>query len=203
MLTKINLKDVAVLGALLVSSPGVHAEFRLIDDNNVRSQNAELTIEQPSAPTDKAKIAALESNLKHISLLLADTREELERVRSANRANVKQQIAIEEKIENIFVLFAFGSTKFVPPPYILKNLISSAEKATRIDIYGFTDSSGTLTANQRVATARAVSAKKYLMLKGIPGEKMTAIGKAGQYFESNDTEEGRKSNRRVEFNFFN
>ena len=70
---------------------------------------------------------------------------------------------------------------------------------TNLTIYGHTDNTGTLEVNQRVSKNRANAVEKYLKSCGIASDRMTAEGLAYDFpVASNDTEEGRAQNRRVE-----
>lgn len=71
---------------------------------------------------------------------------------------------------------------------------------TNIDIYGYTDSTGQPEYNLKLSRERAESVKSYLKAKGLMAERMktTGLGIADP-IASNDTEEGRSQNRRVEF----
>lgn len=71
--------------------------------------------------------------------------------------------------------------------------------ATRLEIQGHTDNTGSVTLNNKLSQARAESVVKYLNLKGITLDRLTAKG-YGQSMPitSNLTEEGRQKNRRVE-----
>lgn len=70
---------------------------------------------------------------------------------------------------------------------------------TDVQIYGFTDNTGTEAVNQRVATGRADAVLAYLVNAGIAPSRCTAQGipMAG-YVASNETAAGRAQNRRVE-----
>ncbi len=70
---------------------------------------------------------------------------------------------------------------------------------TNVQIYGFTDNTGTLAVNQRVSTGRADAVMNYLLNAGVKKERLTAEGLPMQeYVASNETAEGRAQNRRVE-----
>ncbi len=54
--------------------------------------------------------------------------------------------------------------------------------------------------NQALSQRRADWVRRYLMQRGVPGERLTARGfGASRPIASNDTSEGRQANRRVEF----
>ena len=70
---------------------------------------------------------------------------------------------------------------------------------TNVQIYGYTDDTGTLAVNQRVSTGRADAVRNYLLNSGVAATRLSAEGLPMQdYIASNATAEGRAQNRRVE-----
>ncbi len=70
---------------------------------------------------------------------------------------------------------------------------------TNVQIYGYTDDTGTLAVNQRVSTGRADAVRNYLLNSGVAATRLSAEGLPMQdYIASNGTAEGRAQNRRVE-----
>lgn len=70
---------------------------------------------------------------------------------------------------------------------------------TDIQIYGFTDNTGSFEANQRVSTSRALAVMTYLVNKGVASNRIKAEGvPMADYIATNETAEGRAQNRRVE-----
>ena len=70
---------------------------------------------------------------------------------------------------------------------------------TNVQIYGFTDNTGTYEVNQRVSTQRADAVLTYLVNSGISPTRLTAQGvPMADYVASNETAAGRAQNRRVE-----
>ncbi|MCM1077014.1 MAG: OmpA family protein [Bacteroides sp.] len=70
---------------------------------------------------------------------------------------------------------------------------------TNVQIYGYTDDTGTLAVNERVATGRADAVRNYLLNSGVAASRLSAEGLPMQdYIASNTTAEGRAQNRRVE-----
>jgi OOP family OmpA-OmpF porin len=64
---------------------------------------------------------------------------------------------------------------------------------------GYTDSTGSAAANQRISSARAESVKKFLTSKGVEASRIYTEGKgSAQPVADNKTAEGRAKNRRVE-----
>jgi len=71
---------------------------------------------------------------------------------------------------------------------------------TNIEIQGHTDSTGSESYNQRLSEQRAGSVSDYLVQNGISNRRITEIGMGELYPKyTNDTEEGRAQNRRVDF----
>jgi len=70
-----------------------------------------------------------------------------------------------------------------------------------IEVSGHTDSQGAYDFNVELSQSRAESVKSYLTEKGIDAARLAAKGYgADAPLDSNDTEDGRSQNRRVEFN---
>lgn len=70
---------------------------------------------------------------------------------------------------------------------------------TNVQIYGFTDNTGTMAVNQRVSTGRADSVLSFLAQCGITPTRLSAQGvPMADYVATNDTPAGRAQNRRVE-----
>lgn len=70
---------------------------------------------------------------------------------------------------------------------------------TDVQIYGFTDDTGTMPVNEKVATGRADAVRNFLLNSGVTASRITAQGiPMADYVASNSTPEGRAQNRRVE-----
>ena len=70
---------------------------------------------------------------------------------------------------------------------------------TNVQIYGFTDNTGSFAVNQRLSGERADAVLSYLANSGVSPTRLTAQGiPMADYVASNDTPEGRAPNRRVE-----
>ena len=71
---------------------------------------------------------------------------------------------------------------------------------TNIQIYGYTDSTGTPEYNLKLSDQRAASVKAYLVSKGLAASRFVTTGMGiADPIATNDTPEGRSQNRRVEF----
>ncbi|MGL2966376.1 OmpA family protein [Flavobacterium sp. XGLA_31] len=71
---------------------------------------------------------------------------------------------------------------------------------TNIQIYGYTDSTGSAEYNLNLSNQRAASVKAYLVGKGLASSRFNTTGLGiADPIATNDTPEGRSQNRRVEF----
>ncbi len=100
------------------------------------------------------------------------------------------------------ITFDLNSATIKPDSYpTLQRLLfliqSSAE--SRFLIEGHTDSTGDASVNQQLSVERAEAVKTWLVNNGIAGDRLDTVGfGASQPTASNDSEEGRLQNRRVE-----
>ncbi len=70
---------------------------------------------------------------------------------------------------------------------------------TNVQIYGFTDNTGSFAVNQRLSGQRADAVMSYLANSGVSPTRLSAEGiPMADYVASNDTPAGRAQNRRVE-----
>lgn len=79
-------------------------------------------------------------------------------------------------------------------------ILVNTTSITKLTIEGHTDTTGEPHANQPLSEERALEVKKYLESKGVSADRLESRGfGSSQPVDTNDTEEGRAKNRRVEF----
>jgi outer membrane protein OmpA-like peptidoglycan-associated protein len=108
-----------------------------------------------------------------------------------------------EKVFNLEnVHFDIAKATLKPESYkALNELVEllKAKPSMTIEIAGHTDSDGDDDTNMKLSQERAASVVKYLISKGISSTRLTAKGYGEtQPVASNDSEEGKKKNRRTE-----
>lgn len=102
------------------------------------------------------------------------------------------------------VSFPTGGTAFRPSPEVAQILIASAKSADSINLRGHTDSHVAGPADSRIALARAMAARNFLVNQGISPEKIKVFSRAdGDFAAPSVTKEGKAMNRRVEIEFIN
>lgn len=101
------------------------------------------------------------------------------------------------------VLFEQGKTILLPQSYPELDLVIAFLKSNpkvKIELSGHTDNRGIPGQNLKLSQARVDKVKSYLVSKGIDKKRITGKGYGGaRPIASNDTEETRLLNRRVEF----
>ena len=104
-------------------------------------------------------------------------------------------------INNLF--FELGKATLTPEsdPELKRLVQVMNENADlRIEISGHTDNTGTDAINEKLSQARADAVKTYLMAAGVASNRIQSKGYGSlKPIASNETEEGRQANRRVEF----
>jgi outer membrane protein OmpA-like peptidoglycan-associated protein len=108
-----------------------------------------------------------------------------------------------------------------PPPFVLTGIVFDTGKAyirnessdrldvvaefmlhkrsARVEISGHTDTVGNAKKNKTLSEKRAQACRAYLVSKGVDGGRIQAVGFGGERpIASNDTDEGRQQNRRIE-----
>ncbi len=113
------------------------------------------------------------------------------------------KIKIDSAIVLENILFEFNRTELLPESYteinkLLRLMVYNPQIIVKLE--GHTDNAGSYDFNIRLSIARAESVVRYLIEKGISPRRIESAGYGfTQPLASNDTEEGRKINRRVTF----
>lgn len=101
------------------------------------------------------------------------------------------------------LLFETGSSTILTESYaVLDNVynVLSSNSIYKLSIEGHTDNTGSADLNNKLSGERANAAREYLIKKGIDSTRIVATGYgSASPVATNDTPEGRKQNRRVEF----
>ena len=113
----------------------------------------------------------------------------------------KVEVGAKVVLKNIFFETAKATLKsgsFTELENVVKFL--NDNPTVRLEISGHTDNVGSLKANTKLSQDRAQSVVNYLVSKGIAASRLEAKGYAfSQPLATNDTQDGRAQNRRVEF----
>ncbi|MBN8575914.1 MAG: OmpA family protein [Cytophagales bacterium] len=114
-----------------------------------------------------------------------------------------QAIAVGATVNLKSVLFAQGTTELLDESYPELNVVVdflNANPRVEIELEGHTDNRGDRVKNVLLSQQRVDRIKSYLVSKGVSAKRIRGKGYGGSRpVASNDTEEARKLNRRVEF----
>lgn len=127
------------------------------------------------------------------------TPEEKPRTTPARARLTGDRIVIDEMIQ-----FEYDSADIKAESHgVLDDIVkvlTDNPRVAKLDIVGYTSSEGSKKHNDQLSTDRAASVLKYLVEHGIDAGRLTSQGKGpADPVASNDTEEGKIANRRVEF----
>jgi outer membrane protein OmpA-like peptidoglycan-associated protein len=119
-----------------------------------------------------------------------------------NSGDIKLSPSADGRVR-LLVFFDFDKATLQPSSYPELNRAVALMKANpnmQVEIAGFTDAQGTDSYNKDLSQRRANTVREYIVRQGIEGARLTATGYGeASPVASNDTEEGRAENRRVEF----
>ena len=117
--------------------------------------------------------------------------------------NQAEQKIIDDALKNRIIEFESGSAILTDAGNkILDEMVVALTKvgAKKVKIIGHTDSSGDANKNTVLSQERAMAVQNYLVSKRIAVERLSTAGKgSSQPVADNSTTEGRKKNRRIEF----
>lgn len=174
-------------------SPGTYSEIVLVDDLNVPYSYSNSSMlgtdgffEFEKLPQEIVEMKRMEER---------DTRMKL----PTDFSNMEQGKSIV--LKNIF--FESGSSTLLASSHTELDRLASALKeqsSLKIEIAGHTDNVGGASQNKILSESRAKEVHDYLVKAGIDKTRLTYVGYGHtKPKSSNETEEGRKQNRRVEF----
>lgn len=102
------------------------------------------------------------------------------------------------------IYFPFDSYRLTPEALASLNqqaVILKEHKETKVEVGGHTDSKGTISYNRALSKRRARAVRLYLISKGISRERLSVKAHGAlRPVASNETEEGRAKNSRVDLN---
>ena len=180
-----TIETINRLNALEIENDSINKRNQRLSDEmkaikSLSNKPATVIVQNNDALTDK--IQKLENDLKELS--------------------AKNKGVVNASFDNIE--FELGSAKLTSNSYstldrIAEVLVRNPGWA-KLNVSGHTDSSGSAKFNQILSKNRANSVKIYLMKKNVPSSSISVTGYGeDKPIASNNTNDGRQKNRRVEF----
>lgn len=166
-------------------------------------QGQEQTREQLRMNRDQLDKTAMQLNTERAA------RAEAEKRAAAAQASLEEIARVKEEQRGMVitldgsVLFATGKTALLPiaEQKLAKvaEVLQKQDDSKMITVEGHTDSVGADADNQRLSQARADSVRAFLVSRGVPAQRIRAVGQGeSRPVADNTTAEGRANNRRVE-----
>ncbi len=125
------------------------------------------------------------------------------RFNSQISVNAAEQSVIDNALKNRIIEFESGKAVLTPTgTQILDEMVVALNKVQgkNVKIVGHTDSQGNPQKNQDLSLQRAEAVKQYLTTKGIAPTRLSTAGLGStKPVADNATDEGRRKNRRIEF----
>jgi outer membrane protein OmpA-like peptidoglycan-associated protein len=202
------------------------AELALaLGDNAKQKQQADAAVAHYSELQDKlrtsaqAQLGAERSQVSQLGSALVQTQNGLAAETDARKAaearaqrameSLNKIAAVKEEARGMVitlsgqVLFVTGKSELLPAAQDQLDQVAKALKdqgeIKPMVVEGYTDSVGSDATNLTLSKNRAEAVRSYLVSKGIPADKISAVGKGkANPVASNDTPDGRANNRRVE-----
>lgn len=163
------------------------------------SVTGEYTVSLPGAKVYGVEVHA-PGYLYFLDILDLST-EESDRIVRRDFFLQKVEVGTKVVLDNIY--FQTGKSVLMPESFDeLDQVFRFLENnpGIKLEISGHTDNTGSLRVNQRLSKERARAVVNYLVNRGIAEDVLISEGYAdNQPVASNDTAEGRRQNRRVEF----
>ncbi len=179
-------------------------------DSTQTNSNGEYSFKiKPEAYTFQASAKGYESSKESIDLTQSNLKKDFNQyiyLSPIKKESVRDNLPVkleENKFRLDKVYFDLGKANVLEESHEQLNLLADTLKKNnkiKILIEGHTDNIGDSKENKRLSYERAYNVREYLINKGIEGKRIQIKGWGDEKpISENNSEEGRKSNRRVEF----
>jgi|SRR6185369_16389800 len=174
------------------------AKYGQLQDSLRTSAVAQLGVERGNVNQLGTQLAQSQTGLAEANARAARAMESLAKI-----AQVKEEARGMVITLSGQVLFVTGKAELLPAA---QDQLAAVAKALQdqgelkpVVVEGYTDSVGSDSNNLKLSQDRANAVRSFLVSKGLPSDKLTAVGKGkSNPVASNDTPDGRANNRRVE-----
>jgi len=224
-----NTRDVSYIALRKVQLANAQAKIELANQEKARAERERMAIEQAQQQKKqklteqelaeiRRKLAEAEEQRRMEAEQLRTTTQQLEAEKQARldaekkaeeaTANLAKIALIKQEPRGLVitlsgaVLFASGQSSLLPDARPKLDEVASALQKSEGDgfvVEGHTDSRGSESLNQELSYRRAQTVRDYLVERGVPSEKIRAVGYGKtRPVADNGSAEGRANNRRVE-----
>lgn len=190
--------------ALALASCSAPPKPPVVDPASKRPANVPAIVELQICRNDlhDARLLAAKSDrlAQANAEILAQLSQRQQSLAAAQEAAAHQR---EPRNRVFTVLFAFGSADVAIPSPDAQALVEAARLAPLVLLRGRTDGSGDSLVETRMARARAIAVRDYLVAAGVAPQRIrTTYQPTGDHAADNDSAAGRAVNRRVEVELY-
>jgi outer membrane protein OmpA-like peptidoglycan-associated protein len=174
------------------------AQYGQLQDTLRTSAVAQLGVERGAVNQLGTQLAQSNTSLAEANARAARAMESLAKI-----AQVKEEARGMVITLSGQVLFVTGKAELLPAAQdqlaVVAKALQDQGEIRPIVVEGHTDSVGSESNNMKLSQDRANAVRSFLVSKGLPSDKLSAVGKGkSSPVASNDTADGRANNRRVE-----
>ena len=199
-------EDARILTVQRQEAQRMASEKKIIQDRLEEAQRQTARAAAAEAEAQKTTARANASAAEADKTVVA-ARGETEQLRTELMAQLNAVLETRDTARGLIVnmngvLFRTGKADLAPAAREKLAKIAgilAAHKGLKIEADGYTDSTGTDAFNRSLSEKRAMITKDYLVNQGVPSDAIVFKGMGKENpIASNDSDEGRKENRRVE-----
>jgi outer membrane protein OmpA-like peptidoglycan-associated protein len=200
--TAVELQEEELKKQLSEEQQRKESEMRLAEDKSRREMEARKAKEEQERREREAQKALEEQKALEAQKAKEAQKQAETPVPKAEPPKAEQPAEVKSEIKFEPVYFRIGSLTLSS---LGRRSLDAAVKvlqdnpSVNVEVSGHADSMGSRAVNVKISDARAEAVKKYIVLKGVSGGRLTAKGYAfDKPAASNTTVEGRRLNRRAE-----
>ena len=163
--------------------------------SGVSDENGKFQIRLPNGSEYEVKIKSFDQDMNYTAIQIEESEEDME-----FEIGIMYELPKTYNLKDVH--FETNSANLKPASYKSLNELSEfmlLKKTLKIELAGHTDDEGENEYNLALSQKRADAVRNYLLMKGVPKDRVTAVGYGEeQPVASNETEEGKAMNRRTE-----
>lgn len=161
----------------------------------ISDENGKFQIKLPNGSEYEVKIKSFDQAMNYTAIQIEDSEDDME-----FDINIMYELPKTYTLND--VRFDTNSANLKPSSFASLNELAELlllKKTLKIELAGHTDGDGDNEYNLELSQRRADVVRNYLLKKGVPKERVTAVGYGEeQPVASNNTDEGKTKNRRTE-----
>lgn len=196
-----RIKDQTNVESVVVPPEWSGSVQKLITPNLKQIRNGQLRVEGNTVIVSGE--VANDQIRQKIGVEMANSLNSRYTVKNNLRVRASEQNVLDKVLADRIVEFESGSAQLTPAGISILNELAAVMgkmQGIKFEIVGHTDNSGNRQNNLVLSQARADSVKNYLLQKGISADSMATSGLGpDQPVAPNNTDIGKRKNRRIEF----